>query len=164
MFSIGKSTSSLSLFEYVAQLLKNKVVEQPLIKYSSNDMIQDTSTLKSRCIQVLVKKFSRQPFHLNDAQKIAYKKNKNDISLTSDITKQIAQELSTSLELDIAIRYIHDDNYWKRKSVEAFGLENCYVKEHGLLWKRLFLERHLQQLLESNDTKNKDIDSLLKKV
>jgi hypothetical protein len=44
----------------------------------------------------------------------------------------------------LAAKYVFDENYWKRRCVEAFGWHKCAISEHGMMWKQLFFEKAIQ--------------------
>lgn len=51
------------------------------------------------------------------------------------------------IEFTAAAKYITTEKFWKRFSQERWPI--CQIDKHGLSWKRLFIERHLQALLEA---------------
>lgn len=53
----------------------------------------------------------------------------------------------SQIEFSVAAKYITTEKFWKRLSQERWPI--CQIQEHGLSWKRLYIERHTQSLLEA---------------
>lgn len=53
----------------------------------------------------------------------------------------------SQIEFTVAAKYITSEKFWKRLSQERWPI--CQVACHGLSWKRLYIERHLQSLFEA---------------
>nr|XP_029131841.1 dynein regulatory complex subunit 5 [Labrus bergylta] len=61
--------------------------------------------------------------------------------------KEFVQEgLSTSLPLDVTANWITDGVYWKRCCEGRWDL--CDVSHYGNSWKRMFFERHMENIIE----------------
>lgn len=58
----------------------------------------------------------------------------------------VLERLSQSLPLHVTANLISDDGYWKRCCKQNWGL--CDVSEYGHSWKRMFFERHLENIIE----------------
>ncbi|XP_062324347.1 dynein regulatory complex subunit 5 [Osmerus eperlanus] len=58
----------------------------------------------------------------------------------------VLERLSPSLPLCVTANLISDDGYWKRCCTLRWGL--CDVSEYSQSWKRMFFERHLENLIE----------------
>lgn len=143
MSSIGESTACSSLSEQVSILLNNNEI-------SNHNDVPDMS-LTNQCISVIAQNYSKRPIRLNMVQ--------------SDLSKKIVAKISTHADLSISVHFIHDENYWKKICIEKFGIAQCNIGEHGLTWKRLFIEKHLQDLLESyNNPEKDDLNNLFKTV
>lgn len=67
------------------------------------------------------------------------------------------------LDMDVCVSApnLTDENYWKRCCMSKSAWKNLQINEHGLTWKQLFLEKHLQDLLEGFDASADDIDHLI---
>ncbi|XP_069684798.1 dynein regulatory complex subunit 5-like isoform X2 [Periplaneta americana] len=59
----------------------------------------------------------------------------------------LLETLSTDLPLTLTVPLIEDGIYWKRSSEDRWESMN-YVRDYEGSWKRLYLERHLQEYLE----------------
>ncbi|KAM4834745.1 dynein regulatory complex subunit 5 isoform 1-T2 [Thomomys bottae] len=53
--------------------------------------------------------------------------------------------LSPDLPLTVTANLIEDEDYWRRCSVKRWPV--CHVAKHGGSWKRMFFERHLENVL-----------------
>ncbi len=63
------------------------------------------------------------------------------------IQKDFVQErLSTSLHLSVTASLISDGVYWKRCCMQRWDL--CDVSHYGHSWKRMFFERHMENIVE----------------
>lgn len=67
------------------------------------------------------------------------------------------------LDLDVCVSApnVSDENYWKRCCMNKLAWRNLQIEDHGLTWKQLFLEKHLQDLLEDFDANADDTDHLV---
>lgn len=65
--------------------------------------------------------------------------------------REITSRLMGDLDLKIASEFVFDENYWKQRC-QQFPPRNYQINEHGLTWKQLFFETHLQQCLEEHDS------------
>ncbi|XP_068088763.1 dynein regulatory complex subunit 5 isoform X2 [Hyperolius riggenbachi] len=59
---------------------------------------------------------------------------------------KVLDKLSTSLPLQITANLIDYEDYWRRCCAERWPV--CDTSHYGSSWKRLFLERHLENLIE----------------
>ncbi|XP_053316145.1 dynein regulatory complex subunit 5 [Spea bombifrons] len=87
--------------------------------------------LSELCLQHIVKNFERNPVV--------------DELLPKHRAK-VLSGLSPGLPLRVTAGLIGHDDYWRRCCGERWG--PCDVSRHGGSWKRLFFERHLQNLIE----------------
>ena len=140
--TIKQSTSRPCLSNHVAQLLNSQLLNTP-------DGAQEFSLL-SQSMRVAARNFHKRPFHLN--------------KLPPQIARKISSLLSASLDLCIAVRYVQDETFWKKVFDKKYGSAYHKIEQDGLTWKRLFLERHLQHVLESFDPEIDDLNDLLKMV
>ncbi|KAM6954081.1 dynein regulatory complex subunit 5 [Aplochiton taeniatus] len=58
----------------------------------------------------------------------------------------VLERLSPSLPLHVTANLISDDGYWKRCCKQRWGL--CDVSHYGYSWKRMFFEKHLENIIE----------------
>ena len=52
-----------------------------------------------------------------------------------------------TLPINRAAKHVECEKLWERMSCERW--QNCEIEMHGSSWKRLYLERHIQELIES---------------
>ncbi|XP_069684796.1 dynein regulatory complex subunit 5-like isoform X1 [Periplaneta americana] len=75
----------------------------------------------------------------------------------------LLETLSTDLPLTLTVPLIEDGIYWKRSSEDRWESMN-YVRDYEGSWKRLYLERHLQEYLEQlapEDFMQTEVESLV---
>ncbi|XP_029903617.1 dynein regulatory complex subunit 5 [Myripristis murdjan] len=87
--------------------------------------------LSQLCLQSIVKNFEKKPI-LEE--------------LGPDHKDFVLERLSPSLPLHLTANLISDDGYWKRCCNERWEL--CDVSKYGHSWKRMFFERHLENIIE----------------
>nr|XP_006626040.2 PREDICTED: T-complex-associated testis-expressed protein 1 [Lepisosteus oculatus] len=87
--------------------------------------------LKNLCLQHIVKNFHNNP--ILDKLLPSHK-------------AQVLERLSTSLPLQVTANLISDEGYWLRCCTERWGVSD--VSCYGQSWKRMFFERHLQNMIE----------------
>ncbi|XP_041260052.1 dynein regulatory complex subunit 5 [Onychostruthus taczanowskii] len=81
-------------------------------------------------------------------QHIAHNFEKNPIlnNLLPEHQKKVVDRLSTSLPLTVTANTVSHEEYWKRCCMERW--EVCDVSNYGDSWKRMFFERHLENILK----------------
>ncbi|CAI9580765.1 unnamed protein product [Staurois parvus] len=87
--------------------------------------------LTDLCLQHIVKNFEHKPIL--------------DKLLPKHRVK-VLDTLSTSLPLQVTANLISYEEYWRRCCAEHWPI--CDVSRYGSSWKRLFFERHLENLIE----------------
>lgn len=60
--------------------------------------------------------------------------------------QKVLNHLSPDLPLTVTANLIDDENYWRRCCMQRWPV--CHVARHGGSWKRLFFERHLENLIK----------------
>lgn len=60
--------------------------------------------------------------------------------------KKVLSNLPPELPLTVTANLIDDENYWHRCCLKRWSV--CHVSRHGGSWKRMFFERHLENLLK----------------
>ncbi|NWI65459.1 DRC5 protein, partial [Todus mexicanus] len=60
--------------------------------------------------------------------------------------KKVLDRLSTDLPLTVTANIISDEDYWKRCCTERWQV--CDISNYGDSWKRMFFERHLENILK----------------
>ncbi|KAF6721363.1 T-complex-associated testis-expressed protein 1 [Oryzias melastigma] len=83
------------------------------------------------CLQIIVNNFERNPIFE---------------TLTAAQKEFLQERLSPSLPLHVTAGVLPDGPYWRRCSQQKFAF--CDVSVYGHSWKRMFLERHLENLIE----------------
>ncbi|NWH64277.1 DRC5 protein, partial [Geococcyx californianus] len=81
-------------------------------------------------------------------QHIADNFEKNPIldRLLPEHQRKVLDRLSTGLPLNVTANLISDEDYWKRCCTERWQV--CNISNHGDSWKRMFFERHLENILK----------------
>jgi len=60
--------------------------------------------------------------------------------------REISNRLSIDLDANTAAEFVFDESYWKRRCLQKYPQCNSKISEHGLMWKQLFFETHIQQV------------------
>ncbi|NXG67575.1 DRC5 protein, partial [Hemiprocne comata] len=81
-------------------------------------------------------------------QHIVHNFEKNPIldCLLPEHQKKVLDRLSTGLPLTVTANLISDEDYWKRCCTERWQV--CDISNYGESWKRMFFERHLENILK----------------
>ncbi|KAJ7988019.1 hypothetical protein DPEC_G00319290 [Dallia pectoralis] len=87
--------------------------------------------LSSICLQNIVRNFEERPI-LHE--------------LLPSHRDYVLERLSTSLPLQVTSNLISEDGYWKRCCQQRWEL--CDISAYGHSWKRMFFERHLENIIE----------------
>ncbi|NWX27767.1 DRC5 protein, partial [Notiomystis cincta] len=87
--------------------------------------------LTELCLQHIVRNFEKNPI-LN--------------YLLPEHQRKVANRLSTSLPLTVTANIVSHEAYWKRRCMERWQV--CDVSNYGGSWKRMFLERHLENVVK----------------
>lgn len=74
---------------------------------------------------------------------------------------EIMDRLPLDLDVTISAPHVTDENYWKRCCMSQPAWKNMQISDHGLTWKQLYLEKHLQERLENFDSATDDPDHLI---
>ncbi|NXE01931.1 DRC5 protein, partial [Chaetorhynchus papuensis] len=87
--------------------------------------------LTELCIQHIIHNFEKNPI-LN--------------YLLPEHQRKVVDRLSTSLPLAVTANIVSHEDYWKRCCIERWQV--CDVSNYGDSWKRMFFERHLENILK----------------
>ncbi|XP_027953649.1 dynein regulatory complex subunit 5 [Eumetopias jubatus] len=87
--------------------------------------------LTELCIQHIIKNFQNNPILKQ---------------LRPEHQQKVLSHLSPELPLAVTANLIDDENYWRRCCMHRWPV--CHVARHGGSWKRLFFERHLENLIK----------------
>lgn len=75
---------------------------------------------------------------------------------------KVVSLVSADISLRVASTVIQSESYWKRRAQGKFKL--CNVSEHNNLWKQLFFEKYIQEVLEAFVPKTSGENDLFEKV
>ncbi|XP_054136207.1 dynein regulatory complex subunit 5 [Melozone crissalis] len=100
--------------------------------------------LTELCLQHIAHNFENNPI-LND--------------LLPEHQKKVVERLSTSLPLSVTANRVSHEEYWKRCCMERWQV--CDVSNYGDSWKRMFFERHLENILKFFIPNHTDPDQVL---
>ncbi|XP_074471382.1 dynein regulatory complex subunit 5 [Sebastes fasciatus] len=102
-----------------------------IIAEDPNWSLNTVPCLSNLCLQSIVGNFEEKPI----------------FEELTPIQKDFVQEtLSTSLPLHVTANLISDGAYWKRRCEQRWDI--CDVSHYGDSWKRMFFERHLENIIE----------------
>ncbi|KAM6270348.1 dynein regulatory complex subunit 5 [Spheniscus humboldti] len=81
-------------------------------------------------------------------QHIVHNFEKNPIldCLLPEHQRKVLDRLSTGLPLAVTANLISDEDYWKRCCTDRWQV--CDISNYGDSWKRMFFERHLENILK----------------
>ena len=143
-YSVGRTTGESSLSDQLSKFKPRTTLGDDSSK-GNKPPNPAHETLASKCINVIVQNFERMPVkELLPPPQMA----------------EITGRLPTTLNPIIGAKYVFNENYWKRCSVEKYGWHNCILAEHGLLWKQLYFEKSFREKLEDFDPSTEDVESL----
>jgi len=91
-------------------------------------------SLRDKCIKTIVANFERLPV--------------DEGSCAPDLMRAITGHLPLDLDPVVGALHIFDEAYWKRRCVDRFGWSHCDLMGHGQVWKQLFFETLVGDLLE----------------
>jgi len=134
--TVGLTTDESSLFDQVNRYTAKNVRGQNRIDVASRRKIS-RATLADKCVDVIVKNFEHHPVHEN---------------IPASSMREITSRLSIDLDAKIAAEFVFDENYWKGRCLQQVVQRSCQINQHGLSWKQLFFETHLQQCFEEIDS------------
>ncbi|GMH97330.1 hypothetical protein TrST_g8176 [Triparma strigata] len=148
-FSVGSTTTEPSLTDQVKRFKPRKFKEkQETLLAKDNEENAARERLSLKCIKVIVENFDKNPSH-------------EGIPATN--VREITSRLPIDLDPKKAAVYVHDESYWKRACLQSLSPSECQIIEHGLTWKQLFFEHHLQKRLEEFKDGD-DIDVLVEEI
>ncbi|OQR97912.1 hypothetical protein ACHHYP_09443 [Achlya hypogyna] len=137
--SVGSTTAVCSLSDQVKKY-KARTIADDHDTGSNNKHGKPRraiDTLVILCVKVLTGQFSTKA---NPMQ-----------GIPARFLPEVTQRLPMDLPLTAAAPHIHDENYWKRCCLNHPGWTNLQISQHGLTWKQLYLERTVQDALETFD-------------
>jgi len=149
-YSVGSTTDEPSLTDQIKRYKPRKFKEpESSILNKANAPSAANERLTEKCIKVIVENFSENPSHH---------------TLPSKHMLAITSLLPIDLDPGIAAIHVHDEGYWKRCCLQSLGTSKCQIIKHGLTWKQLFFEFHLQDRLENFDAETESFDDLLEEI
>lgn len=149
-YSVGRSTGESSLSDQLIKYPKREIIKaddkkirltQAALQRPPNPAHEKLIT---KCIRVVVENFDNRPVR--------------DV-IPPPLMAEITKSLPTKLSPIIGAMYIYNESYWKRCCVDKYGWHNCHLEDHNLLWKQLYFEKLLQEVLENANSID-DIEAL----
>lgn len=67
----------------------------------------------------------------------------------------LLETLPTDLPLPLVTKYLEDGVYWKRKVLDRWRDRAIDVQDYGFSWKRMYMEKHVQEVVESTTPEGK---------
>jgi hypothetical protein len=146
-YSVGRTTAESSLSDQLKRFKSRQLHEDAKADTASLNPARDS--LKSKCIDVIVKHFARNPV--------------TEVIPPAQMA-EITAKLPSDLPPVVGAKYVYNEAYWKRCCVDKFGWHNCELNEHGLLWKQVFFEKLIQEKLEDFDPQSESTEDLYELV
>lgn len=150
--SVGTTTAVCALSDQVRKY-RSRVLQDPQHPFSDDTKSRSTSTaipsLLLLCLKVVSDRFCLEPKATNVPRKFF---------------PEVMARLPLDLDVCVSAPNVSDENYWKRCCMSKPEWKNLEISDHGLTWKQLFLEKHLQELLEDFDPSADDLDHLIDSV
>jgi hypothetical protein len=146
--TVGSNTAVSALSEqvkkYKPRVVQTTANEEKLHDgYVGRNQIQSLSFM---CLKVISDKFRFEPKIQN---------------LPRRFLPDIMARLPLDMDICLSAPNVSDENYWKRCCMNKASWKNLKISDHGLTWKQLFLEKHVQDLLEGFDANVDDYDRLI---
>ncbi|XP_063217361.1 dynein regulatory complex subunit 5 [Bacillus rossius redtenbacheri] len=83
--------------------------------------------------------------------------------IPKNYVEPLLELLETDLPLTLTVPLLEESIFWKRACEERWSTMN-YVADYGSSWKRIYLERHLQEFLENLDPDEYSEDQMMSVV
>lgn len=141
---IGESTAEAALSDQVRKYIGCCDEKQDEISKAKH------GGLTQKCIQVVAEHFNSRPVLSTE--------------VSPALLKSIVSSLPESTDLTTAALHVHYESYWQQACVEKFGIAQSDLCEHGLSWKRVFLEKHLQHLIENSPRNESHLEDFIEMV
>ncbi|GLD95211.1 hypothetical protein PINS_up003853 [Pythium insidiosum] len=90
-----------------------------------------------------------------------YRQDPKVYNVPTKFLPEVMARLPLDMDVCVSAPNITDENYWKRCCKHNSAWKNLQIQDHGLTWKQMYLEKHLQDLLEGFDANADDIDRLV---
>mmetsp|Transcript_5236 Transcript_5236/g.9253 ORF Transcript_5236/g.9253 Transcript_5236/m.9253 type:complete len:465 (-) Transcript_5236:13-1407(-) len=145
---IGSTTNDISVPDEVKQfkgrvLLVNRLEQEAQEREEKKESLLQISRKLARrtadslvllCLKEIGRNFEMRPFitKVPDTQ----------IPLLTSF-------IDPKLDIEIASANIYDENYWRRRAMSQSSWKHYEIANHGMTWKQLYLEKSLQDLLET---------------
>ncbi|KAJ7404285.1 T-complex-associated testis-expressed protein 1 [Willisornis vidua] len=136
--SSGPAQASLDAGSYYARRC---------ITEDSNWSLVTVPHLTELCLQHIVHNFEKNPI-LNH--------------LLPEHQRKVLDRLPTGLPLTVTANLVSDEEYWKRCCIERWQV--CDVSNYGDSWKRMFFERHLENILKCFTPNTTDPNQVLELI
>lgn len=145
-YTVGRTTGESSLGDQLKRFKARTLKEEKTSTLPPNPAKE---SLSSKCINVIVENFAKHPI--------------TEV-IPPEQMFEITKRLPTDLPPVIGVKYIFNENYWKRCCVDRFGWHHCQLVEHGLLWKQAYFEKLLTEKLEDFDAQTGNLEELYELV
>jgi hypothetical protein len=145
-YTVGRTTAESSLSDQL-KIYKPKVLSVAEANAKTNNRPPNPAheKLSAKCIRVVVENFGTRP-----VQEV----------IPPPQMAEITRLLPTNLSPLVGARYIYNESFWKKCCVDKYGWHNCHLSEHNLLWKQLYFEKLLQEMLEGFDAVSGETDTI----
>lgn len=156
--TVGATTAVCALSDqvrkYRARIVSSNSQHHPLLLHTSDERGSNNShgspppipTLLLMCLKVISERFRLDP---------------KSQSVPRQFLPDVMARLPLDLDVCLSAPNVSDENYWKRCCMSKLAWRNVRIEDHGLTWKQLFLEKHLQDVLEDFDASTGDPDHLV---
>lgn len=145
-YTVGRTTAESSLSDQLKTYKPKTISQTEESKKASNRPANPAhEKLSAKCVRAVVENFGSRP-----VQEV----------IPPPQMAEITRLLPTNLSPIVGARYIYNESFWKRCSVDKYGWHNCHLAEHNLLWKQLYFEKLLQETLEDFDAVTDEVDSI----
>ncbi|XP_013799260.1 dynein regulatory complex subunit 5 [Apteryx mantelli] len=128
----GDVSTALPSFPSQASLAADSYCIQRIIAEDPEWSLAIVPQLTELCLQHIIRNFEKNPIMDH---------------LLPEHQRKVLDKLSTGLPLTVTANLIHDEDYWKRCCTQHWQV--CDVSNYGDSWKRMFFERHLENILKS---------------
>ncbi|CAK4653837.1 hypothetical protein LEN26_000014 [Aphanomyces euteiches] len=134
--SVGATTAVCSLSDQVKKY-KSRTIQEDVVHKAGRQPKREIDSLVVMCIKVVTQCFNTKANPMS--------------GIPTKLLPEVTLRLPLDLPLSASAPHIQDENFWKRCCLNRTGWTNLQIAHHGLTWKQLYLERNLQEELESFD-------------
>ncbi|CEG46810.1 FOG: Leucine rich repeat [Plasmopara halstedii] len=143
--TVGTTTDVSALSDQVTKY-RARVVQSADYDHKHVGSIPPIPSLLLMCLKIVSDCFNRHPKAEN---------------VPREFLPEVMARLPLDLDVCLTAPNVTDENYWKRCCLSKKQWKNIQITHHGLTWKQLFLEKHLQDLLENFDFSIHDLSHVM---